>query len=76
MNLRVETPDYDSIPKFDTMLGRVLHYASVFGMNTNDLERKDDDLLFMRRTISRGVIRIAFNHVPRALESIWPSGPL
>ena len=57
VNLRIETPDYDSIPNFDAMLGKVLHYATSFGVNTNDLERKDDGSLFMRRTDDKTVSR-------------------
>jgi hypothetical protein len=57
VNPRLESPDYDSIPNFDAMLGMVLHYASVFGANTNELERKEDGSLFMRRTDDKTVMR-------------------
>lgn len=57
VNPRLEPPDYDSIPDFDAMLGMVLHYAAVFGANTNELERKDDGSLFMRRTDDKTVMR-------------------
>ncbi len=57
VNLRVETPEYDSIPDFGTMLAKVLHYASSFGVNTNELELKDDGSLFMRRTDDKTVSR-------------------
>jgi len=57
VNLRVEIPDYDSIPNFDAMLSKVLHYAAAFGASTNDLELKDDGSLFMRRTDDKTVSR-------------------
>lgn len=57
VNPRLEIPDYDSIPNFDAMLGMVLHYASVFGVNTSELERKEGGSLFMRRTDDKTVMR-------------------
>lgn len=49
VNPLVETPLYDSIPGFNAMLPTLLRYASAFGVDTNQLERKEDGSLFIRQ---------------------------
>lgn len=56
-NFRSNTPPYDSIPNFDSIRDRVLHHAQMFGISTNDMERKDDGSLSLQRTDATTVAR-------------------
>ena len=58
VNPKFDTPAYDTIPSFDSIKDSVLRLAQVFGVSTNDMERKDDGTLLLRRsdatTVARG----------------------
>lgn len=50
VNLRRETPPRDGVPAFETISNSVLHYAVLFGVKTNDMERNKDGSIHLRRT--------------------------
>ena len=57
VNLRSNTPAYDSIPSFDSIRDRVLHHAQMFGVTTNEMERKDDGSFRLQKTDATTVAR-------------------
>ena len=57
VDIRKETPPYDAIPNFDAIRDRVLRYAELFGVNTNEIERKEDGSLLLHKTDSKTVMR-------------------
>ena len=58
VNFRSNSPAYDSIPNFDAIRDRVLHHAQMFGIGTNEIERKADGAVLLHKadatTVARG----------------------
>ena len=44
-----EAPPPDAVPSFDAVLQRTLHLAETFGVSTNEMERKPDGSIHVRR---------------------------
>lgn len=57
VDFRRETPPFDAVPNFDSIRDDVLHYAAIFGVSTNEMERKDDGSIFLRKTDDKTVAR-------------------
>ena len=50
VNLRQETPPRDGVPSSESISNSLLHYAELFGVSKNDMERNKDGSIHMRRT--------------------------
>ncbi len=57
VNLRTETPEYDTIPNFESIQKQVMSFARMFGVSTNEMERKEDGSILLRRTDGTTVAR-------------------
>ena len=57
LDLRRETPPYDAVPGFEAISGRLLRYAQAFGVSTNEIERKEDGSILLRRSDAKTRMR-------------------
>jgi hypothetical protein len=49
-NSKIETPPRDGVPSLEAVSNSVMHYAELFGISTNDMDRNPDGSIHVRRT--------------------------
>jgi hypothetical protein len=57
VDLRKETPPYDGVPSFETISNRVMQYAQMFGVSTNEMERREDGTIRLLKTDGKTLMR-------------------
>lgn len=57
VNLRTETPAYDSVPNFESITDALLRYAATFGISTNEMEHQNDGSILLRKSDDKTVAR-------------------
>src|SRR6266581_1249209 len=57
VDFRKDTPAYDAVPSFESIRDSVFRYARMFGVSTNEMERKNDGSILLRKTDDKTVAR-------------------
>jgi hypothetical protein len=66
VDVRKEVPPTDGVPSFDAIRTRVIQYAQAFGVSTNEMEKKADGSIALRRTDGKTVMQGgAINYISR-----------